>query len=69
MVGHYLGIPSEKLKAIEREDYTEDQRKVALLETWRKGEGRSATCWKLVNALDKHGRQDLVKSQSYIEFS
>ena len=61
MVGHYLGIPPEKLKAIERENDTEDQRKVALLDTWRKGEGRGATYWKLANALYEHGRRDLVE--------
>ena len=61
MVGHYLNIPSVKQKAIECKNDTEDQRKVALLETWRKGEGKGATCWKLANALYEHGRRDLVE--------
>ena len=56
MVGHFLDIPSEKLKAIERENDTEDQRKVAMLDTWSKREGRGANCWRLANALYQHGR-------------
>ena len=62
MVGHYLGIPSEKLKAIERENDTEDQRKIAMLDVWHKREGKAASCWKLANALYQHGRRDLVES-------
>ena len=61
MVGHYLGIPPEKLKAIELENNTEDQRRVASLDTWRKGEGRNASYWKLANALNEHRRRDLVE--------
>ena len=36
VVGCYLNIPSEKLKAIECENDTEDQRKIAMLDTWHK---------------------------------
>jgi hypothetical protein len=61
MVGYYLNMPTVKLKAIERENDTEDQRKVAMLDTWRKGEGTAASYWKLANALYQHGRRDLVE--------
>ena len=61
MAGHYLSIPSEKLTAIEREKDTEDQRKMALLDTWHKRKGRGASYWRLANALYQHGRQDLVE--------
>ena len=61
MVGNYLSMPSEKLKAIERENDTEDQRKVAMLDTWREREGAAASYWKLANALYQHGRRDLVE--------
>ena len=62
MVGHYLSTPSEKLKAIERENDTESQRKVAMLDTWHKRKGKAASCWKLATALYQHGRQDLIES-------
>ena len=62
MAGHYLSIPSEKLKAIDRENYSEDQRKVAMLDTWHKREGGGASYWRLANALYQHGRRDLVES-------
>lgn len=62
MVGNYLSMPSEKLKAIERENDTEDLRKVAMLDTWHKGEGTAASYWKLANAMYQHGRRDLVES-------
>ena len=63
-IGRWWGtfdIPSEKLKAIERENDTEDQRKVAMLDTWSKREGRGANCWRLANALYQHGRRFLVE--------
>ena len=62
MVGHFLDIPSEKLKAIERENDTEDQRKVAMLDTWNKRNCGGASYWRLTNALYQHGRRDLVES-------
>ena len=62
MVGLYLKLPFEKLKAIELENHTEDQRKVAMLDTWKKGEGKDANYMKLVNVLYQRGRRDLVES-------
>ena len=62
MVGHYLSMPPEELKAIERENDTENQRTVAMLDTWHKREGETANCWKLANALYQHGRRDLIES-------
>ena len=61
MVGRYLSMPSEKLKAIDRENDTEDQRRVAMLDTWHKREGEGASCLKLANALYQRGRRDLVE--------
>lgn len=43
MIGHYFGIPEEKLVAIHVENKTEEERRVALLSTWNKREGRQAT--------------------------
>ena len=62
MMGNYLNMPSEKLKAIELENHTEDQRKVAMLDTWCEKEGTAASYWKLTNALYRHGRRDLIES-------
>ena len=61
MVGHFLSISTEKLKAIERENDTEDLRRVAMLDTWHKREGKDANCLRLANALYQHGRRDLVE--------
>ena len=61
MVGRYLNIPSEKLTAIERENYTESQRKIAMLDTWYKREGEGASYSRLADALYQHGRRDLIE--------
>ena len=70
MVGRYLNIPSEMLKAIERDNDTEDQRRVAMLDTWHKSEGELASYSRLADALYQHGRRDLVSAivQSHTEF-
>ena len=51
MIGHYFGIPEEKLVAIQVENRTEEERRVALLSTWNKREGRQATYLVLIHAL------------------
>ena len=62
MVGSYLNIPPEQLTAIERENYTENQRKVAMLDTWHEREGTAASYMRLTSALYRHGRRDLIES-------
>ena len=59
--GHYFGMPTEKLAAIDREHATEDQRRIALLDCWDKREGRSASCLKLADVLYRRERADLVE--------
>ena len=62
MVGHYLNIPPERLTAIDRENHTENQRKVAMFDTWHEREGKAASCMRLTSALYQQGRRDLVES-------
>ena len=59
--GHFLGLPSEKLAAIEVENRTEDQRKIALLDVWVEKEDERATYLKLVEVLYERNRRDLVR--------
>ena len=61
MVGRCLKFLPEKLKAIDRENETEDQRRVALLDNWGKREGKGATYLKLAEVLHQRGRSDLVE--------
>ena len=61
MVGYYLQFSPEKLAAIDRDNNTEDQRKVDLLDSWSKREGRGASFLKLADALHRRGRTDLVE--------
>ena len=61
MAGRYLGFPAAKLAAIDRENDTEDQRKVALLDSWGKREGRGASFLKLAIVLHRRERADLVE--------
>ena len=57
-----MKLPFEKLKDIEYENHTEDQRRVAMLDTWQKREGKAATYMKLASALYQQRRLDLVNS-------
>ena len=59
--GRYLGVPLEKLAAIGRENTTEDQRRIALLDCWEEREGRNASCLKLADVLYRRERRDLVE--------
>ena len=61
MVGYYLEFSAERLAAIDRENDTEDQRKVALLDSWGNREGRGASFLKLADALHRRERADLVE--------
>ena len=57
-----LGLPREVVVAIERENSTEIQRKVALYEEWICRSGSSATYHRLADALHLHGRRDLLEA-------
>ena len=61
MVGRCFKFPPEKLTAIHRENETEEQRRVALLDEWGKREGKGATYLKLAEVLHQRGRSDLVE--------
>lgn len=61
MVGRYLNIPSEELKAIELENSTEKQRRIAMLDTWHDREGEDASYWRLAGALYQQGCCHLVE--------
>lgn len=60
MTGHHLDIPPEKIVAIDIDFRTEEQKRVALLNTWGQREGKGATFFKLAEALHRGGRADLV---------
>ena len=61
IVGRYLNIPSEKLKAIELDNDTEEQRRIAMLDTWYDREGEGASYLRLADALCQHGCRSLVE--------
>ena len=61
MVGHCFNFPPEKIKDIDRESRSQDQCKVALLDTWSKREGKRATYLKLADVFHRLKRGDLVE--------
>ena len=61
LVGICLGIPNPRLTSIDRDYGSEDQKKVAMLDTWQEREGSNATYLNLADALHRHGRRDLVE--------
>ena len=61
MIGFSLGFPKEKLTSIGRENETQDLCKIALLDFWSKREGEGASYLKLVDALYRRQRRDLVE--------
>ena len=58
--GAFLGFPPEKVASIDAEHRTEDQRKIALLDSWYEREGEDATCLKLAKVLYDRNRRDLI---------
>ena len=66
MLGRYLKLSEQDLTAIKRDNHTEEQRKVDMLDTWHKREGSNATYLKVANALYHHGRRDLVELLCHI---
>lgn len=61
ITGRFFGLPREKLTAIEHDNDTEEQRRVALLDVWGEREGKRATCFKLAEVLHQGERSDLVE--------
>lgn len=59
--GRKLGISSQKIVAIERENRTEDEKKIILLDVWEQLFGSDATCLKLAKALFDCQRRDLTE--------
>ena len=58
--GHILLIPKETLVSIDVDNHTEDQKRIALLDSWHQREGKDATYFKLAEKLYEHDRRDLV---------
>ena len=61
MAGHYLSMSSQTLCDIKVENETENERRIVLLQTWHKREGRKATYYRLLEALHRCERRDLVE--------
>ena len=61
MVGHCLNFAPEKIRDIDRENRSQDQCKVTLLDTWSKREGKGATYLKLADVFHRRKRRDLVE--------
>ena len=61
MVGHCFKFPPVKIKDIERDNHSEEERKVALLDAWGQREGSEATYLKLADVLHRRNRRDLVE--------
>ena len=61
MIGYCFDFSRAKLEAIDRENQTEDQRKVALLDSWGERDGREATYFRLAEVLRERGRGDLIE--------
>ena len=61
MLGYVLGLPREKIAAIDRDNQTGDQRKVALFDEWKSIEGSEATYLKLAKALYDRNLRDIVE--------
>lgn len=65
MIGKRLDItfeiPVEKLAAIDQDNDTEDQHRIALLDCWEKREGKNTSCLKLAKVLHHRERRDLME--------
>ena len=58
--GNILLIPKETLAAIDAQNQTEEQKKIALLDSWHERASKYATNIKLAEKLYQHNRRDLV---------
>ena len=56
-----VGIPREKIEAIERDQPSEEVKRIVAVDTWHQLHGSGATCLKLVKALYASERVDLVE--------
>ena len=61
MAGRHLEFPMEKLKDIKSENSSQELRRIVLLDTWSKREGKKATYLKLASVLHRRQRCDLVE--------
>lgn len=61
MLGYVLGLPREKITAIDHESKTEDQCKIAIFIEWKSYNGSEATYLKLAEALYDRHRVDMVE--------
>ena len=64
MVGCYLNLSEQDLTAVDRDNHMETWRKLAMLDSWHERdrcEGSNATYLRLADALQRHGRRDLVE--------
>ena len=61
VAGRFFDLPREKLAAIELDNDTEEQRRVALLDAWGEREGKGAIYLKLAEVLHQRERIDLVE--------
>ena len=61
MVGHCFKFTPVKIKDIERDNHSEEERKVALLDAWGQREVSEATYLKLADVLHRRNRRDLVE--------
>ena len=59
--GYSAGIPREKIEAIERDQPSEEVKRIIALDTWHQLHGSAATCLKLVKALFASDRVDLAE--------
>ena len=60
VLGHILGLSKETLASIEVDNQSEEERKIALLDSWHEKESANATILKLAEGLRDHSRGDLI---------
>ena len=61
MVGRYIGIPEEKLAAIQVDNNSEEERRFVMIHTWHQQEGSQATYLRLMTALYQHQCRNLIE--------
>jgi hypothetical protein len=61
LIGCDLEFTLEKLRDINRENFSQELCRIALLDTWGKREGKKATYLKLASVLYRQKRCDLVE--------
>ena len=61
MVGRYIGIPEEKLAAIQVDNNSEEEQRFVMIHTWHQQLGSQATYLSLMMALHQHQCRDLIE--------